>query len=74
MLGNYYQTMLDAKQVLTVLKDGATFGERALLKQEPRFASVRAAGKLKTMCISREAFEQALGASLHDMIEDKYPS
>eukprot|EP00966_Prymnesium_polylepis_P017163 395742-Prymnesium_polylepis.1 len=35
------------------------FGERALLKREPRMATVRATTDLETMCISGRRFEQA---------------
>ena len=63
-IGNY--------NVLAKIGEGATFGERALLKSEPRFAGVRATSALRTMCITKELFEHALGASLHDLIEDKY--
>jgi CRP-like cAMP-binding protein len=62
----------EPEQVLAHLGEGATFGERALLKAEPRFASIKATSKLKTMCISREAFERALGAPLHALIDDRY--
>ena len=66
------ETDTEPEQEIAQLVEGATFGERALLKKEPRFASVKATSPLKTMCISREAFERALGANLHDLIEDKY--
>ena len=59
-------------QELARLGEGATFGERALLKSEPRFANIQATSKLKTMCISKEGFERALGATLHELLEDKY--
>eukprot|EP00966_Prymnesium_polylepis_P053918 1246351-Prymnesium_polylepis.2 len=62
----------EPEQILAQIGEGATFGERALLKSEPRYAGVKAASKLKTMCMSKEAFEHALGASLQDLIEDKY--
>lgn len=43
------------------LQQSTFFGERALLKNEPRAATVRAVGPLTTMFISREAFEHVLG-------------
>eukprot|EP00966_Prymnesium_polylepis_P175302 4056920-Prymnesium_polylepis.1 len=41
-------------KVLAELKEGAYFGERALLKNDRRFASVMAVTELETMCITRE--------------------
>ena len=40
---------------------GAYFGERALLKNEARFAGIRATTKLKTLSISRDEFERVIG-------------
>ena len=45
----------------------ACFGEVALLKRAPRNASIVAKGDLYVACISRDAFEGALGHSLADM-------
>jgi CRP-like cAMP-binding protein/serine/threonine protein kinase len=57
--------------VLMELKQSNYFGERALLRDEPRAASVRVAGEsaLATACISRSAFESMLGP-LQEMLED----
>ena len=46
---------------LTTLGTGDYFGERALLTDEARFASVRATTKLSTVSISREGFEALFG-------------
>lgn len=46
---------------LVRLSQGAFFGERALLKHEPRFATVKALSKLRLLSITREAFEAVLG-------------
>lgn len=51
------------------LTKGQYFGERALLKHEPRAANVIAVGKLKCLFISKDAFEEVLG-SLQAIIED----
>ena len=51
----------DDERVLTSLSDGACFGERALLQSEPRFATVRATSKLRTMTITRDRFEKQFG-------------
>ena len=51
---------------------GATFGERALLRREPRFASIRAKTPLEVIAITREGFEHAIGQPLHQLIEDAY--
>ena len=48
--------------VLITLEDGASFGERALLMAEPRYASVKAVTKLRTLCITRTGFEKNFGA------------
>ncbi|KAL1498797.1 hypothetical protein AB1Y20_014104 [Prymnesium parvum] len=60
------------EEVLAELGEGAVFGERALLKGEPRFAGVRAATKLKTMFVTKEDLHTAVGVPLHDLLEDKY--
>jgi len=59
------------ERVLCDLCDGACFGERALLRSEPRFASIRATSKLKTMSITRKAFEERFGP-LQQMIDEQY--
>ena len=58
-------------KVLAELKEGAYFGERALLKNDKRFAAVVAATELETMCITRRGFEEVLGP-LQDLLPDKY--
>jgi len=58
-------------KVLAELKEGAYFGERALLKNDRRFASVMAVTELETMCITREGFENVLGP-LQDLVPDHY--
>ena len=51
--------------------DGQSFGERALLKSEPRFATVRAETPLQTVMITRTTFEKELGP-LEQLLEDVY--
>jgi CRP-like cAMP-binding protein len=49
------------------------FGERALLKSEPRFCSVRVASKqLKTFTITQLTFEETMGKTLSDLLPDYY--
>ena len=49
------------------------FGERALLKSEPRFCSVRVTSPvIKTVTITQQVFEQALGKPLKDLLPDYY--
>lgn len=48
------------------------FGERALVKNEPRYASVRAKTKLFFLTISQSQFEFAFGSSLMELLPDKY--
>ena len=57
--------------VVMEIKQSGYFGERALLHDEPRAASVRASGEttLATACISRKEFELLLGP-LQKMLED----
>ena len=61
----------DSEGVLTELQPGAYFGERALLKNDKRFASVKASSALETMCITRQQFETVLGP-LQDLVPDHY--
>ncbi|KAL1515801.1 hypothetical protein AB1Y20_002417 [Prymnesium parvum] len=49
-----------AKEIMS-LGNLQYFGERALLYNEPRSASVKAAGPLQTASVSREEFERILG-------------
>ena len=54
--------LLPADELLTTLEEGDCFGERALVDGEPYSASVRASSlKLRTMSITREAFEKEFG-------------
>jgi len=48
------------------------FGERALVKNEPRYASVRAKTKVFFLTISQSQFEFAFGSSLMELLPDKY--
>ena len=48
------------------------FGERALIKSEPRFASVKALTDLKTMSITQAKFEEVMGQPLSEMLPDYY--
>ena len=48
------------------------FGERALLKNEPRFASVRAVTALKTLTLTQATFERVCGQPLSELLPDYY--
>ena len=43
------------------MKEGQYFGERALIKNEPRAANVKALGPLKVAAMDRASFERLLG-------------
>lgn len=59
--------------VLAVLTDGMFFGERAMLKRQTRYASVRAESTtVRTCYITRQGLEAALGAPLEELIPDRY--
>ena len=59
--------------VLAEISNGAYFGERALIKNQVRYAGVRAkSAKLLTMCVSRSALETALGEPFEHLVPDKY--
>lgn len=59
--------------ILAEVAEGAYFGERALLKAERRYASIRTKSlKLHCMCVRREGLETALGCKLEEMVPDKY--
>jgi len=59
------------EEVVMQLQKNAYFGERALLRDEPRGASIRATSEasLVTACISREDFEKRLGP-LQNLLDD----
>jgi len=59
------------EEVLKEFVAGDFFGERALLKNDKRFASVQATSALDTMCITRANFESILGP-LADLVPDNY--
>ena len=48
------------------------FGERALLRSEPRYASVRATSKLHTAKISQASFEEVMGVPLSALLTETY--
>lgn len=54
--------------VVGELVEGEFFGERALLEMKPRAASIRCKTKARTMAITRDQFELALGAPLVDLL------
>jgi len=56
---------------LMELGKGQYFGERALLKNEPRAANVIAVGRLKCLYISKDAFEEVLGSLQSILDEDR---
>ena len=58
---------------LAVLTDGMYFGERAMLKNQTRYASVKCESKLvRAAFIARRDLEATLGARLEDLIPDRY--
>jgi serine/threonine protein kinase len=57
------------EEPLMTLETSNYFGERALLKHEPRAANVIAEQKLKCLQISKDGFEEVLG-SLQAIIDD----
>lgn len=57
--------------ILAELGEGAYFGERALLKNDVRYAGIKANTKLKTLSISRGDFERVIGP-LKDYIPDSH--
>ena len=59
----------EGETILAELKEGSFFGERALLKSETRFASVKATAKLRTMALTRLMFERL---NLQELVPDKY--
>uniref|UniRef100_A0A7S2CVG8 Cyclic nucleotide-binding domain-containing protein n=1 Tax=Haptolina brevifila TaxID=156173 RepID=A0A7S2CVG8_9EUKA len=59
----------DHVTVLAELREGAYFGERALLKNDVRFGTVKATSKLRTMSITRQKFEASFGP-LQGLLDD----
>ena len=60
----------DPRMVLASLGMWETFGERSLLKNEKRYATVRATSdELHTMCIARDVLEASLSLRLSDVLE-----
>ena len=50
---------------------GSAFGERALLKKEPRYATVMARTSLQVYTITRDHFTEVLGP-LSELISSEY--
>ena len=61
----------DEEEVLAELGEGACFGERALLRDEPRYATIIATSRLRAMRITRGDFEVSFG-SLAERLPDDY--
>lgn len=72
-----YQTVEGTGEVeVGCMKTGQYFGERALMVNEPRAATVRACGELKVAAMDRAAFERLLG-ECRDIMErqiQRYPT
>lgn len=69
------RTEADSKdeKELAILGEGAFFGERALLKNQVRYAGIRAESKqLFTMFITRDDFQRVLGSPLERLVPDQY--
>ena len=61
------------ENVLARLRDWQSFGERALLKNQPRFAGIRATSKqLTCLSVDQAAFEDALGVPLNELLPDEF--
>jgi CRP-like cAMP-binding protein len=60
----------DSREVMT-LGANTYFGERALLRNEPRAASITAVDDVKTLFISREEFEATIGPLQEVLDEDR---
>ena len=56
------------ERVIKKLVDYDYFGERALLRKEPRFATVRATSVLQTVYLTQDGFRQALGKPLTEFL------
>ena len=56
------------EMVVATLSEGGFFGERALLENKPRAASIRCKKTARTMAITRDQFEAALGAPLKELL------
>jgi CRP-like cAMP-binding protein len=63
---------LHEEVVLGTLAEGAHFGERALLKNQVRYAGVRADTNLYAVFITRADLERALGTTLERLVPDQY--
>ncbi|CAK9088651.1 unnamed protein product [Durusdinium trenchii] len=61
----------DDEQEYVRLQKGNLFGERALLKNEPRAASVTAVTEVEVLVLSRGKFERLLG-SMDDLQQQQY--
>ena len=57
------------EQFIARLGPGDVFGERALIKQEARYATIKAATKLKSASITRDDFERVIGAPLSAIMQ-----
>lgn len=54
------------------LEAWAAFGERALLRNERRYAGIRATShQLKCLAIDRTTFESALGSSMKELLAER---
>lgn len=65
------KTILEEEKVLGTLKKGDFFGERALLKNEARAATITAMGNVQCWKLDRTAFTLLLGP-LEDILADKF--
>ena len=63
----------EVERELAVLETGHYFGERALLKNQTRYAGVKVDSEsLHSVTITRTDFEAALGGRLDDLVPDHY--
>lgn len=62
--------LIDNDKKVASLGEGQFFGERALLKDEPRGATIRAVGKVGLLSLDRDQFVQLLGP-LEDLLARK---
>ncbi len=56
---------MTARQMLTTLSVGDYFGERALITDEPRNATIQATGDVEVLSLAKDKFQKAMESSKH---------
>jgi len=63
----------ESPTILAQVGEGAYFGERSLLKDQVRYASVQTTSPtMHCMCVHREGLEKSLGYRFEDLVPDCY--